>query len=121
MQWRDSMRASGRADLWQAESATGVVDVATGSMFAIELGQLVVKLVKSHLGKYQQAQLLQTHVEIIMLAVKQLEQRVQQAAPSSDELHSIIKAINFVLLALKVRGQCRSAVAGRAGHRICLL
>jgi hypothetical protein len=79
------------------------MDVATGALFAIRLGDLVVQLVNSHLGIYQQAQLLQQYVDIIVPEVRRLEEHVRtQAAPAADDLQPIIKAIQLVGLAHKV-------------------
>jgi hypothetical protein len=123
MQWRDSMRASCLAGLWQVEFAAGVVDVATGALVAIKLAQLVVELVKSHLNNFKQAQLLQTYVEIIMPEVWRLEKHLRtQAAPEAAELQPIIKAINLVGHAHEVRCRsCRCVGDWRAGSDCTLL
>ena len=100
---QNAMRALRHAGLWQAEFAAGLVDVATGALLAIRLGELVVQLIKSHLGNYQQAQLLQQYVEIIVPEVRRLEQHVRtQAAPAANQVQPIIRAIQLVGLAHKV-------------------
>ena len=98
------------AGLWQAEFAAGLVDVATGALLAIRLGELVVQLVKCHLGNHQQAQLLQQYVEIIVPEVRRLHEHVRaQAEAAAGDQEPIRKAINLVFLSLEV--WCYSHVA----------
>jgi hypothetical protein len=99
MQCRNRLRASRRTGLWQPEFAARVVDVATGKLFSGRLGGLAALLVKSHLGEFQQARLLQQYVEMIMSELQRLATSAAAAL-----LQPIIKAIQFAGRACAVRG-----------------
>jgi hypothetical protein len=96
------------AGLWSAEFAAGVIDMATGALFAVKLGQLVVALVRQHLQNIQQARLLQEQAEIVTPLVSELAQRMRSREVPVSSKDSVFRAINCVGQALKA---CASGTA----------
>jgi hypothetical protein len=83
--------------------------MATGALFAVKIGQLVVALVRQHLENIQQARLLQQQAEIITPLVSELVQRMRSRAVPASSKDSVFRAINCVGQALKVSSPCRAA------------
>ncbi len=85
-----------------ADILDGAVDLATGVLYSLRLGESVLQLIQAHFESIEQARLLHVQVSIISPLVVELQQQLPHMQQSSPQADAVVLAVKQVGTALQV-------------------